>query len=287
MMESIDMYRGYAMVRELARVNPLPLLDLTDKKLIRYAESLLPYSIGIEFECALKEGYSSRAMIARKNGQIYAASKYMSNSDIKGLRHHLPYVMAISTDGDEQRFRIPKGIKGLVCLYKLSLFMKEYYGLNTDSGIHYHVDFTHMPEWWEKMKVDTNYRALWINENNPWVIESLKKWGYKGTYNSMLIKYDGKEALKLHSTYKTLEYRIGEMTFEYELLFKRISNCCSITSKLQKDLLSPRSLKVETKLKAPKVVGKINPEELLGTINGRTRGRRTSDIYGNDIDFPF
>lgn len=269
------MYRKYAMVRELVRTNPLPLLDLKDKELIKYANSLLPYSIGMEFECAPTVQSERDPYFRTYIGNIGSTQTQIA------IKERIPGIMDIECDGSEQRFRIPSGIKGLVCLWYITVYLKEFYGLNNNSGVHYHVDMSDMTEFWQDMMNNSYYRDRFIQKNNNWVINSLKAWKYKGTYNSMVITYNSKQAVKFHSLYKTMEVRIGEMTFDYQLLFKRISNCSNIATKIRKDLLALK--------KAPKVEKgpKLNNTKLRKPVSRMTRTRQLS-VFGNiPPDFGF
>jgi len=228
------MYRSYSVVRELAKTNPLPLLDIKDKKLIQYANNLLPYSIGLEFECS--QLYDTPFF-------AYIESRKQTLEGSKKVSDYIPCLMAIRCTQDEQRFRIPKGIKGLVCLWYITLFLKQYYGLNPKSGIHYHVDMSEksLKEiFWKKLEYSMREQREFKEKHNNWIISALKSWDYKGSYNAMQIAYDSKDAVKFHSDYSTMEVRIGEMTFDYQLLYKRVAHCTHIAQKLKKELLAPK-----------------------------------------------
>lgn len=224
------MHRPFALVRELARTNPLLLLDIKDRRTIQYAESLLPYSIGLEFECS---------QLASTDFDTYIKNVNHYLTGLGRVKDVIPNLMAIGTDSGEQRFRIPKGIKGLVCLWHITLFLKKYYGLNPSSGVHYHIDMSDMKSFWYHMMFSGSFRYNFIAKNNSWIIRTLRDWKYKGTFNSMKITYDLKEAVKFHSTLKTMEVRIGEMTFDYGLLYKRITHSCNIAKKIRKELVLP------------------------------------------------
>lgn len=138
----------------------------------------------------------------------------------------------------EQRFRITTGIEGLIQLYDVCEFMKTNCQLNMASGIHYHIDLTDV---WD---LTANRKNVICRRNNDWILKALKSWGYKGTYNQWEVSTN-KTAVRLHNYYKTLEIRIGEMSFEYELLVKRIIHCQNIVRRL-KDSLKKTYGKVET-----------------------------------------
>jgi len=222
------MHQAYKKVRECVRTYPLPLLDLTDKKLISYANSLLPFDVGIEVECMGKEEYR------------YGLLDHKSLKDIR-------FIKGADHDRFEKRFRIPSGIKGLVCLYDVSIFLKNNCLVNPGSGIHYHIDCTDYP----KVVCPDRTNHSFIRENQDWILKSLLHWGYKGTYNVWRVSW-AKSAVRFDSSKKTIEFRIGESTFEYDLLVKRILNCQNIVKlikKKHKQFLSEESLKEQkTKL---------------------------------------
>lgn len=212
------MMHGYKMVREAVKQCPLPLLHIKEKNLIKCAEDMLPYSVGIEIECHRNMcGFS----------QI--------------CKETIPELIAVKCDDNEIRVRIPNGIKGMIALYRFADFLKENAALNPLSGVHYHIDFTDIP------KVDFLNLLRKHYGTKSFILKSLKSWGYKGTYNEWLVSQD-KSAVRFHCTYQTLEFRIGEMTFEYELLMKRILNCQNISKALKSSLKSSHPTKDETKV---------------------------------------
>jgi hypothetical protein len=202
------------MVKDAVHQCPLPLVNL-DGKLREFAESFFPNSVGIEIEC-------------RPENDEYDYSEFYK---IDGIIH-------IQGDGSEQRFRFANGVKGMVALYKASLLFKDHFLLNPQSGIHYHIDFT---EHYEKLK--GTYIIPARNEGNipelNWMLKGLRNWNYKGYFNSWVVGIN-KNVIRLHPNYHTIEYRIGEMTFDYSLLIKRIITCQRITEKLKRIL--PMSL---------------------------------------------
>jgi len=216
------MHKGYKRVRDIVKICPLPLLAIKDQTMINYANSLLPRSVGIEIEAPPRpldvEGFSSIEYI--KTRAIEELSKYD--------------ILSFDITAIESRFRIPPGIKGLVCLYHLSLFLKKYFLINNKSGIHYHIDYYKEWKYGSKLsykRIDSNEPV--IERNSRWMINALHHWGYKGTYNKMQLSFS-KQAIRLHNDYKSIEFRIGEMTFDYELLVKRILNCQNIVNRFYK-----------------------------------------------------
>jgi hypothetical protein len=191
-------HKPYSKVKRLVKTNPLPLAKLSDKRLINLADSFLPVDTGIEIECNFKNGCNQ------------------SNFNISGL-------IQINCDKSEQRFRIPPGIKGLICLYELCEQLKLFSELNPKSGIHYHVDFTEHFD-----KVDDSF----LKENEKQIVQSLDSWDYIGNYNKKKVSFFKTSWVRFHKSLKTIEFRIGEMSFDYELLVKRIIHCHKIRKEL-------------------------------------------------------
>lgn len=166
----------------------------------------LPYSTGFEIECCTQPDISV------------------------SIFDEIPYLIENKSEQDELKFRIPPGIEGLHCLSHISLYLRKYALMNLKSGIHYHIDFTDV---WNDINVK------FIKEKESYILKELESWNYKGTYNRKEVRLDVRCWVKFHKYYKTMEVRIGEMTFEYELLFERIRHCNAIAKKLKEDLLIP------------------------------------------------
>lgn len=180
--------------------NPLALTVINDPEYIDYINKKLPFSTGFEIECTTQ------------------------NDTNKSHFADIPYIMDTYI-GHEQKFRISNGIAGLTCLYNISEMCKDRLLLNDESGIHYHVDattfFNHV--------TDQD-----IEENSQWILEELDSWGYTGTYNRRMCGRTKGIWVRFHPTYKTLEFRIGEMTFDYSLMVRRILHLNAIVLKLGK-----------------------------------------------------
>ena len=232
------MYKAFKMVKSMVKTCPLPLLAIKDEKLIQLAESMLPYSVGMEFEI------------------------HTSNISLKDVMFHIPNLISFDKEEYEVKFRIPSGIKGLICLWEISVYLTKHCQLNTMSGVHYHIDFTDVCSGFHGNQLfryeftrgayDTNSV---IRQNDEWIMNALKNWDYKGVFNARICSLH-KTAVRFHSDYKTMEVRIGEMTFDYELLVKRIINCQNIAKRLKK-ILSEDDLKKSKAVEGPKVVGRI------------------------------
>ncbi len=205
------MQQGYSFIRAAIKSFPLPLAKLKGK-LKGVANSYLPYSTGMEIECHFKHNdYPSSVMI--------------------DIFNQIEHIMAVDIDYGEQRFRIPNGIKGAICLYNICEKLKLFSTLNLASGIHYHVDFTDIT------KNQFNNLLEQHKGTNSFILKALKSWDYKGSYNSWYVS-GAKDAVRFHKTYQTVEFRIGEMTFDYELMIKRILHCQNICKKLKQSLIT-------------------------------------------------
>jgi hypothetical protein len=206
------MKQAYKILRGCVFHNPLGISCLPPK-LQGIAANYLNRSVGLEVECEMLNE-DSMYLIAYQKDRVE-------------LEHRLVHM---NTGHCEQKFRIGVGEKGLVDLYHVSEFLKKWYGLNISSGIHYHVDCT------------SNYRQIRFNMlSNPEIekmmLKELKTWDYTGHFNRPEIVGTGhKEHVWacLRERFNTIEYRIGEMTFEYSLLIKRVLHAVSITNRVEK-----------------------------------------------------
>lgn len=200
------MKRGYRMLRGAIFTNPLA-LHLMGEKMQRIANKYLPFSIGIEVECKWKDGNESRLEMEDK------------------CRKDIPGLMDVEHDSSEKRFRISAGWKGLVQLYQITEFLKETCCFNPESGIHYHIDMT--------------YRGRckffhYFDEYEPkfqWIITELEKWNYQGSYNAKGVEENNKGYWVNFSKMGTMEVRIGEMSFDYNHILRRIIHCCHLAER--------------------------------------------------------
>ena len=168
-------------------------LDINDPDVIKAGNYYLPYSTGFEIECV--------------NSELFNETDFIN----------IPNIVEVKIDADEKRFRIPSGIHGLVCLEQISKLLYTHC-LFTESGIHYHIDCTDM---------FTLITDKVIEDNKDWILKRLDFWEYKGTYNSRDM-HRNRCWVRVHNGYKTLEIRIGEMTFAYPKLFERITDANDI-----------------------------------------------------------
>lgn len=203
-LENIDMKQAYKTLRGTIYEYPLAFSMFKNiGGLTKIANTFLPYSIGIEIECKLVQP------------RIY-------NNKMGEIKNLLSY----DFDGSEIKFRIPSGIEGMVCLYEALEVIKTTCELNEGSGIHYHVDCTDIEDvYWTRLQT----------VNKPmvdWMLLALDSWNYKGTFNARAVTWDNKHAwVNFREHFKTIEFRIGEMSFDYMLIIKRIIHLCNIVRK--------------------------------------------------------
>lgn len=191
-----------ASINDIIQTAPLLLPNGDEESLLGLF--YLPYSTGFEIECDMKEGV---------NPLIFA---------------EIPDIIHADINSSEQRFRIPQGLPGLRCLYNISTMMKEYGLLNENSGIHYHIDCT---ECFHLFNTD------FIAKHSDYVLTELDTWEYTGTYNARICEFSQRRYwTRFKESTQTMEFRIGEMTFDYELLFKRITHCNEIVRTLKNNL---------------------------------------------------
>lgn len=171
-------------------LNPL-VLDINDPDVIEAGEFFLPYSTGFEIECDQGENY-----------------------DVKNFTS-IPDIMHVDNSAYEQRYRIPSGIKGIICLYRIAHQLKLN-SVKTRSGIHYHIDCTDLAD-------KGLYSYSHLAPFSSFMLKELDTWDYKGNYNKRVFN-SGFTWLRLNTRFNTIECRIGEMTFDYNLLLTRITH---------------------------------------------------------------
>ena len=197
------------LIKESIYHSPLALLTIKDKEKIELINSYLPFSSGFEIECNQIEN-------------VFDVNNFKA----------IPDIVHIQCDGYEQRYRIPNGIRGFICLYNICEQLKFNSELNPLSGIHYHIDMTHVV----KSIQGINF-PLVISENKDWILNELDSWEYMGTYNKREVSTGGAVWLRFPTYHKTAEFRCGEMSFDYEHLVKRIIHANDIVRRLTEKLL--------------------------------------------------
>ncbi len=220
--------------------NPLALLVFKDKESRDYIDSFLPYSTGFEVEC--------------NRLPVYSVQDFKNIPNILNTNDY---------EENEQRFRIPSGLAGILCVYNITVQLKRNCSLNMGSGIHYHVDMT---ECFGLMNNDS-----FIKKNNNWIIQDLIKWETAKKIDENAKCSTSRAWVRYADEHRTLEVRIGEMSFEYDVIIKRIIDCNRIVKQL-KVILSGES-SVNSFLKTYKYKHEIDIHKLLTYI-------KTADVSG-------
>ena len=185
--------------------NPLPLLEVTNPVLLEIIDNYLPYSHGMEFECVQKDNYDEEVF------------------------KQIPNIMAVDVDNNEQRYRIPSRLKGMICLWEICKNMKIHSIVSEESSNHYHTD---MSDVWEN--IDNEY----YKSNKEWIQEELKLWGTAKNLSQINNWF-------YWNSHKTLEIRIGEPTFDYPVIIKRLIQCANIVRRLKSGITNISQHKLE------------------------------------------
>lgn len=199
------------------------LLSLVNKDEIDFINTFLPYSTGFEIECDQRETFDESSF--RK----------------------IPNILDVRCDSGEQRFRIPNGLNGILCLYNISNQLVINSKINNGSGIHYHINcsdiwdliYRHGVTQLNQFACQDSPSVFITDEDKENLLKELDAWKYKGTYNSRRVD-TSHSWIRINSEFKTMEIRIGEMTFNYQQLIKRIVHANSIIRTLKRKLLKER-----------------------------------------------
>lgn len=190
--------------------NPLPLLAIQEPLLREVIDLYLPYSVGIEWEVNKKEDYD------------------------EAIFKSIPNIMNVNVDDSEQRYRIPNGLNGLICLYEICKNLRKYSILNLGSVIHYHIDMGDSISLINKDLID---------KHKEWVLTELDTWQSTFTREKRNVTYDSKfNWLNFRPSFKTAEFRIGEMSFDYEVIVQRVLHCNRIIKRFREGILSTKKL---------------------------------------------
>ncbi len=220
------------MIEEMLFTNPLSLLAIKDKQVMDNINNLVPYSTGFEIEC--------------DRSSTYLEKNFTS----------IPDIVNVSNGWGEYRFRIPNGIRGIICLHNICFQLKTNLLLNPLSSIHYHIDCT-----------DCFTDICKLIKNTPsyikYILSELDTWLGDDTANGREIG----RWFKLNDL-QTIEYRLGEMTFDYKIILKRIIHCNTIT-RYFKDILKDKGTEVATPLFTMPDIERIKGYLLTRNTNGQ------------------
>lgn len=178
--------------------NPLPLLEIKNKNVISAINNYFPYSVGMEIECMHGINFNPEAFV------------------------NIPNIMDSQNSSPEyeQRYRVPRGLEGLVCLWNICEQLKLNCIYHEESGHHYHIDCTDV--------YNSDFVTL-AGKNSEWILNVLDTWGYTGSYNGRRWG----SYYRNNCGHKTLEFRCADMTFEYPIMVKRMISASNIVRKLK------------------------------------------------------
>lgn len=225
---------------------PLSLRGIKNEVLINAVNNFLPYSTGFEIECYQKDTFDVQAFLKISN------------------------IIDVDCDGGEQRFRIPNGIDGLICLYEICKNLKIHSEINEGSGIHYHIDMT---------KTFDLLNQEIIDKNKEWILSELDTWeDAKSTGQSRDCRIDVRCYVQFQTQFKTAEIRIGAQSFDYSFIIKRIIHCNEIVRRFNEILLctpnemriKKMSLQLEQLNKIPVINDDPDQYQMKQVINNRT-----------------
>lgn len=227
------MHKSYSKVKEMIKSNPLPLHTLPPD-LLKMANSYLPYSVGIEIECDMPDERES----------LSAFDQTRLDRELHEKLEKVPGVVSVAC-GSELRLRIKNGVEGMITLYNALEVVKKYCLLNPASGIHYHVDCTDIDRHGDGNIGWSDFSYFCENKKNAnYILDCLRSWNYTGSFNQWMVS-NSKNAVRLHSTYRTMEYRIGEMSFDYSLIIQRMIHACNITRVMKGKYLREKQKRVD------------------------------------------
>jgi hypothetical protein len=203
-------------ISSIIAINPT-VLDVSDPDVIEAGDFYLPYSTGFEIECHQAEHYDVSCFT------------------------EIPNIMEVNNDSSEQRYRIPSGIKGLICLYHIA-YQLQLNNIHTDSGIHYHVDCTDLAnfkenKYYQQDRNESLYSMKYLKKYEDLILSELDSWRYPGTYNTRQFASGG-SWVRMNISFNTLEFRIGEMTFDYKVLLRRIVHLNAIMRYVKNQLIA-------------------------------------------------
>lgn len=202
------------LITEMLYTNPLSLLAIKDMQVIQELNELVPYSTAFEIECDYSEEY---------------------NVDNFKL---IPDIMAVDNDSGEQRYRVPNGLRGIICVYNICRQLKTNSLLNPLSGIHYHVDCTDCYN-----EIGTLIRN---GKNVEYILSELDTWLIGETTEKGTEVFTTNEGSRYYGSWfqlnnlQTIEFRLGEMTFDYKVILKRIIHCNAIVRKFKSQIPSSK-----------------------------------------------
>lgn len=230
---------------------PLALLTIKDKEIINHINNLIPYSTGFEIECDMSESYN-----------------------VNNFKR-IPDILDINNSSCEQRYRIPNGIKGMICLYNICIQLRLNSLLNPLSGIHYHID----------CKTDNSWSLLsdnLLDKNSKWILPELDKWEFRGTQRRGI---GNQNSWIRRNELNTLEFRIGNMSFDYKILLQNIISANSIIKKL-KDSINIETQPVFEEVDSTKILNYLKTVSYNSTNKINSLKNKVEELKAQQVKKP-
>lgn len=206
------------MIKDAVRQCPLSLVNIQGHS---YVNNILPYSTGIEMSIETRFLFKE---------STYEHFKYKPTGAFycESIEKEFNLIDCYC-DTHEFKFRIKPGIQGMISLYNMCEFLKQYAIFNPSdkAGNHYHIDCSEIDRFWE-------FSSLSTYMDNIWALDSLKSWNYKGSYNPYVITGRKSGVISFREKFSTIEFRLGESSFDYSLIIKRIIHAQNIVKKFKK-----------------------------------------------------
>ena len=249
---------------------------------------MLPLRTSMELECT-----DSLLLGLLKEGRLPAGSLNKS-LDIKGLREFDRKVLFekiknlyglfefnqdlhnSSSELTEHRISI-SGYRQAFGLYSILRDIKRHCRLNDGGGIHLHVDISMLN--FERPDELKDF----LTSKLDYVYELFG--GYTGTYNKRGVAVECKDKwINIRRKYKSVEFRIGKCTFEYDEIMKWMIGCNSIV----KEYCNIKRIEIPKELTLEKPVQKKLPfqdiRDCVSRIAGLSDLNLRSGYYGIDLN---
>jgi hypothetical protein len=168
---------------------------------------------------------------------------------------------------NEVRISLTKSIQ-LKGLYKLMNLMKLYCSVPPFGGIHIHIDFT---DYWSDQNIQLCSKFIY---NHLHEVENIFP-PYVGSYNKRDVGIRKKGTYVNFSNYKSIEYRIAPLTFDYNTLLTWIVMCNKFTSSMIQRCHLNKVGKVDSKPKIYQSGGSYiscTPDFESPVVNNRSTG---------------
>jgi hypothetical protein len=139
-------------------------------------------------------------------------------------------------EGTEFKISI-KNYEQIIGLYQILELLKKNCSLNTQSGIHIHIN---LGKKYVDIIYNTGHRILYNLEkffSPEYYLNIHKLDNYKGKYNKNLVGYNNKNCkININSLFYSIEFRTFPMTFEYKEIIKWIVELNQVVKRFQKYL---------------------------------------------------